>query len=103
MIRVSFYYDEKNNINGFCIKGHAGYRKSGEDIICSAVSVLSINTANSIEIFTDDKFECKEDDGFLDFRLITVSDSSVLLLKSFKLGIEGIVKDYGKKFIRITN
>lgn len=103
MIRVSFYYDEDDNINGFCIKGHAGYGKAGEDIICSAVSVLSINTVNSIEELTKDKFECKEEDGFLDFRLITISDSSILLLKSLKLGIEGIIEDYGKKFVRIIS
>ena len=30
------------------VKGHAGYAKRGEDIVCAAISVLTINTINSI-------------------------------------------------------
>ena len=37
---------------GFETLGHAGYAKRGEDIICSATSVLVINTINSIEKYS---------------------------------------------------
>ena len=33
---------------GFSSKGHAGYADEGYDIICAAVSVLTVNTINSI-------------------------------------------------------
>ena len=44
----------------FRIKGHAGYAEEGQDIVCAAVSVLIINTVNSLETFTEDKFEAKD-------------------------------------------
>ena len=47
----------------FVSKGHAGYAEEGQDIVCAAVSVLVINTVNSLETFTDDQFEVQEDDG----------------------------------------
>ena len=36
------------------VKGHAGYDEYGKDIVCAAVSVLTVNMANSVEKFTDD-------------------------------------------------
>ena len=33
----------------FVSKGHAGYAEEGQDIVCAAVSVLVINTVNSLE------------------------------------------------------
>ena len=35
---------------------------SGQDIVCAAVSVLVINTMNSIERFTDDETSCVSDE-----------------------------------------
>ena len=32
----------------FVSKGHAGYAEEGQDIVCAAVSVLVINTVNSL-------------------------------------------------------
>lgn len=56
MISVRFNYDSSDRITGFDISGHAGLADSGYDIICSAVSALAINTVNSIENLTDDRF-----------------------------------------------
>ena len=45
---------------------------SGYDIVCSAVSVLFINTLNAIEVFTCDKDKMKivtnEEEGLIDCR-----------------------------------
>ena len=38
---------------GFHVEGHAGYADYGQDIVCSAVSVLVINCINSIDELTD--------------------------------------------------
>ena len=78
--------------------GHADYRAAGEDIVCAAVSVLAENTVNSIEKFTNDKFEycaINEEEGFLSFRLKSVSADSGLLLDSLLLGLQGIEESYG--------
>ena len=44
----------------FVSKGHAGYAEEGQDIVCAAVSVLVINTVNSLETFTDDQSKCRK-------------------------------------------
>lgn len=102
MIRVKFYYKE-NNICGFRIDGHAGFAESGYDIICSAVSALSVNAVNSIEQFTDDRFEFDTKDGLLELHMESVSDSSNLLLSSLRLGIQGIADMYGNEYVDILN
>ena len=34
---------------GFVVSGHAGFAKAGKDIICSAVSVLTVTTVNALD------------------------------------------------------
>ena len=51
----------------FISKGHAGYAEAGQDIVCAAVSALIITTVNSLEKFTDDKFDVQEKDGLFPF------------------------------------
>jgi uncharacterized protein YsxB (DUF464 family) len=103
MIKVTSIHNEKDEVCGFRVEGHAGYAKKGQDIICSAVSVLATNTVNSVEALTNDKFSCKQtEDGFLELILVEdVSKESRLLLDSFFLGIEAIVQEYGNKFVNL--
>lgn len=96
---------KSNTIIGFEMSGHAGYDEAGYDIICSAASMLAINTVNSIETFTDDLFDCTvgENGGFLQFSFISdkISDKSELLLNAFHLGLQGIEQQYGNTYIDI--
>lgn len=88
------------NYQGFLIEGHAGYASEGEDIVCSAVSALTINAVNSIERFTEDHFAVRQDDGILELILDgTVSERTVLLLDSMILGLEAVRTQYGNEFI----
>jgi len=86
------------------LDGHAKFAKFGKDIVCSAVSVLVINTINSIEEFTDDAFsgEAAENGGRLDVVFPEeLSHDSILLLDSMVLGLKTIQKDYGSKYISL--
>ncbi|MCD8036833.1 MAG: ribosomal-processing cysteine protease Prp [Clostridiales bacterium] len=100
MIRVNVYRNNTGDILGFRLKGHADYAEEGSDIVCSAVSVLTINTINSIELFTDEEFECKTDEkkgGFLSFSLKgegTACRDAQLLLKAMLNGLNDIQKEY---------
>ncbi len=105
MIRVEFS-GNSDNITGFEVSGHAGYDEYGRDIVCAAVSALATNTANSIEQFTEDDMTVDVDEktGLLRLTMTsTISDSSKLLLKSFKLGIESIEQAYGSEIVNILN
>ncbi len=104
MIKITMKRNETGICNGFLVKGHAGYDEYGKDIVCAAVSILVINTINSIEKFTEDHFTVNSDEksGTLEFDMISdISKESSLLLKSFILGLEGIEEQYGNQYIKI--
>ena len=101
MIRAKFYMHDKTYF-GFSITGHAEYAKPGEDILCSAVSALAINTANSIEELTEDHLVVEEKDGLLRMKIRgQVSDAGNTLLKSLRIGLCKIYEEYGDEYIRI--
>ena len=87
------------------LDGHAGDVEAGQNIVCAAVSVLAINTFNSIERFTDDAFtvDAAEDGGHLVMAFPDkLSDKAQLLLDSMLLGLDEIQKQYGDEYISLT-
>lgn len=49
MIKVVFY-ESDNRYYGFDVSGHAGYDEAGKDIVCSAVSAMTMLVINTIEV-----------------------------------------------------
>ena len=93
MIKITVYKNQKHVYVGFDIEGHAGFHEEGKDIVCAAVSVLVINTINSIERFTADITSSlsQEDSGRIEFRFQnSPSHDAKLLLDSMILGLEEI-------------
>lgn len=84
--------------------GHAGFAKSGKDIVCAAVSILVINTINSMEELANEDMDIvtNEESGFIDCRLKSVlSKEGILLIDSMILGLSGIAKEYGSKYLAL--
>ena len=105
MIKVSMYHNDEGKIIGFRCSGHAEFAESGQDIVCSAVSALVFNTMNSIESFTHDTFEYRENEknGMIDFKIVSdLSNESSLLLNSLFLGLQGIQEEYCKEYIKFV-
>ena len=76
--------------------GHAEYSDEN-DIVCAAVSAMTINCMNSIETFTDTLFYCdsNETDGMISFRITKNNGADAqLLLKSLVLGLEDMESNY---------
>ena len=89
---------------GFRVSGHAGFARRGRDIVCAGVSALVLNTINSIEEFTEDKFSCAQEEksGLIEFVIVSeVSKEASLLMDSLFLGLKNIQDDYGKRFISV--
>ena len=85
--------------------GHAEYAKPGEpDIVCAAVSALTIGTANSLEELAGEKLHISQDQktGFLkcDFESI-LQEKSSFLMDSMIFSLENISREYGKKFLQV--
>ena len=93
MIKVTIYENKHHEITGFDAAGHAGYADAGSDIVCAAASTLVINTVNSIEKLTDQRFtldvDDRDDSNLIAFRLEGNKDrDAVLLLNSMILGLQ---------------
>ena len=85
----------KVSLEGIVIDGHAGYAKSGKDIICSAVTVLAFNLINSVEAFTRDVIVYDADEpGHINIEFKNLSESGKLLVDSFFIGISEISRAY---------
>jgi len=85
-----------NTVIGFIVKNH------GETSVCAAISMLTINTVNSIEkltSLTENDFTCKWNNsgGFMAFKLNShrQRDSGAgILLDALALGFISVSKEY---------
>ena len=90
---------------GFECHGHAGFKRSGKDVVCSAVSVLTINTVNSIDHLLEDEISVttNEKEGDMQcYFLNKPSKEAKLLIDSMILGLESISAQYGAKYLKIV-
>ena len=104
MIHVTICENQKHEYTAFNCIGHAEFAEAGEDIVCAAVSVLVINTINSIEQLVSDEFDIvtNEESGLIDFSLKeNYSSEAVLLIRSMVLGLQGIQNNYGNEYIKL--
>lgn len=109
MIVVNIFRNDNNDIYEFIIKGHADYAQKGYDIICSAVSLLVLNTINSIEKFTTEKivYNIKNNGGYLKCTLPNIknnvdSHDAVLLLNAMAFGLKSLKSEYSK-YIKVND
>lgn len=92
MIKVSVTKGRQGDIRTLKVRNH------GDPIVCAAVSVLVLNTVNSIEALTDEKFSCNyaEEGGFLEisFQDTPLGRDARLLTDSLMLGLKSIIEEY---------
>ena len=90
------------------MSGHAGYAEDyqkGQELVCSAVSALTLNMANSVEHFTDSPFEAWVEEESGTFRFCFTSKAcaeATLLMNSLILGLTDIEEEYGEPYIKIS-
>jgi len=96
MIKSKFVYQEQK-LNQISVSGHANYKKSGEDIVCAAVSAATLVTANAIEhLGLNQKIDLTVEDGYFKLTL-NVSDSIVQgLMENLEYTLNDLQKQYPK-------
>ena len=100
MITVDFFLNTNGRYRGFQFEGHAGAGEYGYDIVCSAVSALSISTVNALEALAGASFEEEEADeegGFLKVILTAPCEEdhdTQLLMETLHLGISQMADSY---------
>ena len=95
MTKVTIFRTFKNECVGFEVFDHAGYAEEGSDIVCAAISILTINTMNAIEQFTDVDFSQEVDEEACSIRFIvdTSTKETALLLETMVLGLQTLEDD----------
>ena len=98
MISITLCRNSKGHIYGFKVLDH------GQTEVCSAVSLLTLNTVNSLEAFTDEHFTCdyNPEGGFLHLELPQVKEGQInfkanLLLESMVLGLKSVKENYNSE------
>ncbi len=96
-------FQKNGTYQGFVAEGHSGFADSGEDIVCAAISVLTVNTANAIEALTKDTVLSSQDDGYVTCRFPDgLSHDGKLLMDAMILGLKDIERSYGRSFINVN-
>lgn len=92
-------------MTAYQVTGHAFYDEPGKDIVCSAVSAISVGTVNAIERLTGVKPQAKMRKGYLEVTLpsdyqASANDQVQLLLESMLVMLDTIEQSYGQ-YIKI--
>ena len=102
MIKANFELDSQNNILSFQVTGHAESGPYGQDIVCAAISLLTISTINGLEEVIDMHPQVISDDtegGFISVQKLEIDHDSQILLKTLINGVRDVAKSYPDNII----
>ncbi len=104
-ISLTLWLDEQERVHQFELSGHAGYGVYGEDIVCAAVSALSIAAVNGLEHFLSHPPQVEEKDGYLTCALPELSelelDQAQWILQTMSMAAQEIQRTYGEQHLTI--
>ena len=104
MTFVTIFRNRRGECTGFNVIGHSGYASEGSDIVCAGISILVINTCNSLEELTDREIHVvtNEEEGLISCRLKDdPTKQTELLFSSMILGLKNLEEMYGD-YIQLT-
>lgn len=104
MINSSFKRNDSGKIVSFEVTGHAESGPYGSDVVCAAVSALTISTINGIEALAGfvPIVEINEDEGGYLYSEITSdtnqeqSNIAQILLENLLLGLQSIEEEHAE-------
>lgn len=98
MVAVTTTRDLSGNIYIIEVTGHAEQAKHGQDIVCSAVSVLTMATLNGLTDVVKADVDYIVEEGYvkIEVDINNMNDTIKALLETFELGILALLKDYGR-------
>ncbi|WP_125768760.1 ribosomal-processing cysteine protease Prp [Companilactobacillus furfuricola] len=98
MIKASFHRNADKAIDSFLILGHADSGPYGQDLVCAAVSAVTIGTINNLEKLTKVQPQVVSDEvngGHLGCRITgAVSHDTALLLDNLSEILKDIAASY---------
>ncbi|MCM1568288.1 MAG: ribosomal-processing cysteine protease Prp [Roseburia sp.] len=109
MTTVEIYKDKSGSYRGFLCMGHADYAGKflfhrEPDILCAAISMLVMNTLNSLEELAGESLAvtAREETGFIKCDIeSSLQEKSVFLLDSMVFGLEKLSEEYGTRYLQV--
>lgn len=96
MISVTVEIDDKDIVRQYSVKGHGGFDKSGKDIVCSAVSVLSLTSYMSMRDVVDEGIKVSDGVDFF-YKVDDYESEKRDLLKGISLFLlNGLIETHKK-------
>ena len=95
MITASFFKSNGKTV-GFRISGHSGYAEAGSDIVCAAVSAMTMLTVNNITdgLSIPATLDVEEASATIDFKLETEDERGCILIEGLKRELKALANDY---------
>lgn len=85
--------------------GHAGYARKGRpDILCAAISAVTVGTVNALEELGKVELTATVNDetGFLKCDIHSVlQENCIFLLDSMVFTLQNLSKEYGDKYLQV--
>jgi hypothetical protein len=98
MIRIDIEKNESDLIVGYKVSGHACFAPEGQDIVCSAVSTLTMVTINGLEEHLQREVVYEVRDGYLQVKLKqTPDDLSQAILATMEIGLKDLAEQYPQR------
>ncbi len=104
MTNITFHKTKAGEYRDFICSGHAGFGSYGKDIVCASISILVINTINSLEEIVHEKITVDTDEkrGLIICRFERpLQETSKVLVDSLVLGLSQIAAQYGGKYCKL--
>jgi uncharacterized protein YsxB (DUF464 family) len=106
MIKVKIARDKQGFIWGFTIKGHAGYKKRGEDIVCAGVSAIAYTAVGALSEMAG-VGDYVEKDGYMKCNIQSNLDDNLkqtvkIILETMVIGLKQIENSY-KEYVVVEN
>jgi uncharacterized protein YsxB (DUF464 family) len=106
MVKVEIKRNKAKHINSFKVSGHADYADHGEDIVCSAISVLAQTAVQGLKMVADIDIKYQVRDGYVSCKLPSeLTEKQQLMgtaiLETMYIGLKNIEQGY-KKHIDIS-
>ena len=104
MTTITIIKSGNGNYKRVICKGHAGFADAGSDVVCSAISMLVINTINSLDelVKAPMQVDSDEESGLIDCQFTeNLNEGGRLLMDSMILGLKGVVSQYGSKYLKL--
>ena len=94
MITIQIVRDTQHKMIAFEIDGHAGYDEEGHDIVCAAVSGITLTAALGLRDYAKAEGSYKNQKGHMSVRITRPDETTQAIMETMVLGLDQISRQY---------